>query len=46
MILENNTDQIDSGNGIVHELLDVQDEHLQRRYQHLLDQSPNDPEQT
>ena len=46
MILENNTDQIDSGNEIVHELLDVQDEHLQRRYQHLLDQSPNDPEQT
>ena len=45
-ILENNTDHIDSENKIVHELLDVELEHLQRRYQHLLDQSPNQPEQT
>ena len=45
-ILENNTDHIDSKNEIVHELLDVKFEHLQRRYQHLLDQSPNQPEQT
>ena len=41
LILENNTDHIDSKNEIVHELLDVEFEHLQRRYQHLLDQSPN-----
>ena len=40
-ILENNTDHIDTENEIVHELLDVEFEHLQRRYQHLLDQSPN-----
>ena len=40
-ILEDNTDHIDSENEIVHELLDVEFEHLQRRYQHLLDQSPN-----
>ena len=40
-ILEDNTDHIDSQNEIVHELLDVEFEHLQRRYQHLLDQSPN-----
>ena len=46
LILENNTDHIDSKNEIVHELLDVEFEHLQRRYQHLLDQSPNQPEQT
>ena len=46
LILENNTDHIDSKNEIVHELLDVKFEHLQRRYQHLLDQSPNQPEQT
>ena len=45
-ILENNTDHTDSENEIVHELLDVELEHLQRRYQHLLDQSPNQPEQT
>ena len=38
---KDNTDHIDSENGIVHELLDVEFEHLQRRYQHLLDQSPN-----
>ena len=37
-ILEGNTDHIDSENEIVHELLDVKYEHLQRRYQHLLDQ--------
>ena len=43
---KDNTDHIDSENGIVHELLDVEFEHLQRRYQHLLDQSPNQPEQT
>ena len=35
LILENNTDHIDSKN-----------EHLQRRYQHLLDQSPHQPEET
>ena len=46
LILENNTDHIDSKNEIVHKLLDVEFEHLQRRYQHLLDQSPNRPEQT
>ena len=45
-ILENNTDHFDSENEIVHELLDVEFEHLQRRYQDLLDQSPNQPEQT
>ena len=38
-ILEDTTDHIDSENEIVHELLDVEFEHLQRRYQHLLDQS-------
>ena len=32
LILENNTDHIDSKNEIVHELLDVKFEHLQRRY--------------
>ena len=46
LVLENNTDHIDSKNEIVHELLDVEFEHLQRRYQHLLDQSPNQLEQT
>ena len=39
--LENNTDHIDSVYEIVHELLDVESEHLQRRYQYLLEQSPN-----
>ena len=39
--LENNTDHIDSEYEIVHELLDVESEHLQRRYQYLLEQSPN-----
>ena len=39
-ILEDNTDHIDSENEIVHELLDVEFEHLQRRYQHLLDNHP------
>ena len=33
-ILANNTDNINSENQIVHELLDVEFEHLQRRYQH------------
>ena len=33
-------------NEIVHELLDVEFEHLQQCYQHLLDQSHNQPEQT
>ena len=46
LILENNADHIDSKNEIVHELLDVEFEHLQRRYQHFIDQSPNQPEQT
>ena len=46
LILENNTDHIDSKNEIVHELLDVEFEHLQRSYQHLLDQSTNQPDQT
>ena len=41
LILENNTDHIDSKNEILHKLTDVEFEHLQRRYQHLLDQSPN-----
>ena len=45
-ILENNTDHIDSENEIVQELLDAEFEHLQRCYQHLLDQSPNQLEQT
>ena len=46
LVLENNTDHIDSKNEIVHELLDVEFKHLQRRYQHLLDQPPNQLEQT
>ena len=46
LILENNTNHIDSKTGIVQELLDAEFEHLKRRYQHLLDQSPNQPEQT
>ena len=45
-ILEDNTDHIDSKNDIVHELLDVEFEHLQRRYQPLLDQSLNQSEHT
>ena len=45
-ILENNTDHIDSGNEIVHELVNLEFEHLQQRYQHLLDQPPNLTEQT
>ena len=45
-ILEDNTDHIDSENEIVHELLDVEFEQLQRCYQHLLDQSPNQSEHT
>ena len=45
-ILENNTDHIDSENEIVHELLDVEFEHVQRCYQHLLEQSPNQLEQS
>ena len=45
-ILENNTDHIDSESEIVHELLHVEFEQIQRSYQHLLDQSPNKPEQT
>ena len=45
-ILENNTDHIDLKNEIVHKLLDVELQHLQRRYQHLLDQSSNQPEET
>ena len=40
-ILEDNTDHIDSENEIVHELLNVEFEHLQRLYQLLLDQSPD-----
>ena len=46
LILENNTDHIDSKKEIVHELLDIKFEHLQQRYHHLLDQSPNQPKQT
>ena len=45
-ILEDNTDHIDSKNEIIHELLDVEFEHLQRRYQPLLDQSNNQAEHT
>ena len=45
-ILENNTDHIDLKNEIVHKLLDVELQHLQRRYQHLLDQSSNQSEET
>ena len=46
LILENNTDHIDSKKEIVHELLDIEFEHLQQRYHNLLDQSPNQPKQT
>ena len=46
LILDNNTDHIDSKNEIVHKLLDFEFEHLQRRYQYLIDQSPNQREQT
>ena len=46
LILENNTDHIDSKNEIVDELLDIKFEHLQRRYQHLFYQSPNQPKET
>ena len=46
LILENNTDHIDSKNEIVHELLDVVFDLLQLRYQDLLDQSPDQPKQT
>ena len=46
LILEDNTDHVDLENEIVHELPDVKFEHLQRHYQYLLDQSPNQPEQT
>ena len=45
-ILEDNTNQIDSENEIVHDLIDVEFEHLQRCYLHLLDQSPNHSEHT
>ena len=45
-ILEDNTVHIDSENEIVRELLDVEFEHLQQRYQQLLDQSPNQSEHT
>ena len=45
-ILENNSDHIDSEKEIVHELLDVKFEHLQRRYQHLLDQPPDQSKYT
>ena len=45
-ILEYNTDHIDSGNEIFHELVNLDSEHLQQRYQHLLDQPPNQTEQT
>lgn len=44
-ILENNTDHVDSENELVHKLLNLKFEHLQRRYQHLLNQAPNQPEQ-
>ena len=46
LILENNTDHIDSKNEIVDELLDVEFEYLQWRYQHLLYQLPNQQKQT
>ena len=45
LILENNTDHIDSKNEIIDEMLDVEFEHLQHRYQHLLYQSPNQTKQ-
>ena len=44
--LESNIDHIDSENEIVHKRLDVEIQQLQWRYQHLLDQSPSQPEQT
>ena len=46
LILENNTDHIGLENNIFHELLDVEVDHLQQRYQQLLEQSPSQPEQT
>ena len=46
MILEDNNDHTDSKNEIVHELLDVEFEHLLRRYQHLFYLPPNQPQQT
>ena len=45
MILENNTDQIDSGNDSSWAARCARWT-LTATYQHLLDQSPNDPEQT
>ena len=45
-ILEDNIHHIDSENEIVHELLFVKFEHLQQHYQHLLNQSLNQSEQT
>ena len=45
LILENNTDHIDSKNEIVDKMLDVEFEHLQHRCQHLLYQSPNQTKQ-
>ena len=40
-ILENSTDHIDSANDIVYEMLNVEFEHLQRRYQHLISRQIN-----
>ena len=40
-ILENSTDHIDSANDIVCEILNVEFEHLQRRYQHLISRQIN-----
>ena len=45
-ILENSTDHIGSENEIAHEHLDVKVKQLQQCHQHLLDQSPNQLEQT
>ena len=40
-ILENSADHIDSSNDIVYEILNVEFEHLQRRYQHLISRQIN-----
>lgn len=37
LVLENNTDHIGLENNIFHELLDVKVDHLQQRYQQLLE---------
>ena len=45
MILEDNNNHTDSKNEKVHELIDVEFEHLLRRYQHLFYLPPNQSRQ-